>query len=239
MTKMTINAATAALVLGWLGWTFPAYSADLYTKAPPPPVVASSSWTGLYAGVHGGYGWNVTGVNIDLAGTPIDLGSVPHGLMGGVQLGVRRQVSEYVVLGVIADIDVANMRASGDIGSGVLTASNLTKYLGTLNAQIGFTVGNHSLAFVEGGMGYGGNKPNFQVAGIAAAAADTSVGWNLGAGLETKLPAFPGWSAFVKGGYMDLGAKSLTLDTGRGVIATSSNPLQFGYGKIGLNYTIN
>lgn len=214
-----------------------AHAADMPLKAVTQYTPAAN-WSRCYLGVNGGYGWNITGVNIDLSGAPIDLGSVPHGFMGGGQVGCDRQLNDYLVLGVIADIDVANMRASGQIGNGLLTASNLTNYLGTLSARGGITIGNHSLLFFEGGLAYGGAKPNFQFGTIQQGAADTSVGWNFGGGLETKLPAFPGWTAFIKGGYMDLGAKSLTLDTGNGVLATSSNPLKFGYGKVGLNYAI-
>jgi outer membrane immunogenic protein len=215
----------------------PAYAADLPIPTKAPIVVPYTTWNRVYLGINGGYGWNITGVNVDMAGTPIDLGSVPHGFMGGVQIGLDRQVSDYLVLGIIADVDVANLRGSGQ-AAGVISASNLTNYLGTFNARAGIPIGNHSLAFVEGGLAYGGNKPNFQVASVQAAAADTSVGWDIGGGIETKLPAFPGWSAFAKIGYMNLGSKSLTLDTGGGVLATSDNPLKFGYAKIGLNYAL-
>lgn len=217
----------------------PAYAADL-GKAPPivkAPIVVPYTWNRFYCGVNGGYGWNITGVNVNYAGTPIDLGSVPHGFMGGAQCGLDHQVSDYFVLGIIADVDFANLRGAGQVAN-TISAANLTNYLGTVNARAGIPIGNHSLVFVEGGLAYGGNKPNFQVASVQAAAADTSVGWDIGGGIETKLPAFPGWSAFAKIGYTDLGKKSLTLDTGGGVLATSDNPLKFGYAKIGLNYAL-
>jgi outer membrane immunogenic protein len=232
MKHLTLSAVALAAVA--MTGIAPAIAADLQLKTPPAPAPATT-WNRFYIGPFGGYGWNITGVNVDLAGTPLDLGSVPHGLMAGGQIGFDRQVSDYLVLGIVADIGVANMRSSGTVG-GTLSAANLTNYLGTFNARAGIPIGNHSLVFVEGGVAYGGNKPNFQVATLQAAASDTSVGWNIGGGIETKLTALPGWSAFVKAGYMDLGAKSLTLDTGGGVLATSSNPLRFGFGKIGLNY---
>jgi outer membrane immunogenic protein len=218
-----------------------AYAADipaaLPTKAMPYTPVLPTNWNRLYIGINGGYGWNTTGVNVNDGVSSIDIGSVPHGVLGGAQIGIDQQINEYIVIGVIADIDGANLRSSGQ-ALGVIDVNNLSNYMGTLDARVGFTIGNHSLAFVEGGLAYGGNKPNFRVQSLQAAAADTSVGWNVGGGIETKLTAFRGWSAFVKGGFMDLGSKSLTLDTGGGALLTSSNPLQFGYGKIGLNYAI-
>ena len=231
--RRMILAALAAFVIG------PASAADMsvpFTKAAP--LMPVTSWSGIGLGVHGGYGWNVTGVQVDLAGTPIDLGSVPHGIMGGGQFFARKQINEYIVLGVSSDLDVANFRSSGAVGNGLLTANNLSNYFVTANATFGVTIGNHSLLFAEGGLACGGNKPNFQVASLQAAASDTSCGWNAGGGIETKLPAFPGWSAVLKGGFMDLGKKSLSIDTGGGVLATSTNPIQAGYAKIGLNYNL-
>ncbi|TWI00747.1 hypothetical protein LPJ38_33480 [Bradyrhizobium daqingense] len=53
------SVVSGALLLSALGLSQAASAADLgraYTKAPPAPV--AFSWTGFYAGVHGGYGWS-------------------------------------------------------------------------------------------------------------------------------------------------------------------------------------
>ena len=52
------SVVSGAVLLSAVCLSQGASAADLgrpYTKAPPAPV--AFSWTGFYAGVHGGYGW--------------------------------------------------------------------------------------------------------------------------------------------------------------------------------------
>ncbi len=106
-------AASAAAALMTYGF---ASAADL-TPAPiyrSAPVVAPApvySWTGLYVGANGGWAWgsqdpfNIITNRFDQFSTGIS-----GGLFGGT-IGAQVQVS-YVVLGLEADLDWANIKGS-------------------------------------------------------------------------------------------------------------------------------
>src|SRR5262245_20747039 len=89
-------------VLGLVGATLlfagPALAADL--GRPPPlkaaPLVPVFSWTGLYLGVHGGYGWSSSD-GLDLKGG-----------FGGGQVGYKYQINNFV-LGIEGDIAWADI----------------------------------------------------------------------------------------------------------------------------------
>lgn len=230
---LVAGTALAAVAAAWSFIPTAAIGADLY-KAPTPAQALPATWNRVYLGVNLGYGWNDTGVNLDVGGVPVDLGSVPHGLMGGGQFGFDTQLSPYLVFGGFCDIDAASLRSSGQVAS-VITANNVSNFLGSCDARVGVAIGNHSLLFVNGGLGWATNDPHLASGTLQAAASGASVGWDIGGGLETKFPALPGWSGFIRGGFEDVGAKSLTLPGG---LVTSNNPLQFGYVKIGINYAI-
>ena len=75
-----------------LGLTGAAFAADMPVKAPPAPAVYN--WTGIYGGVHLGFGGGIKdwgGINF-LANGPI----------AGVQVGANQQIGNFV-LGVEAD----------------------------------------------------------------------------------------------------------------------------------------
>jgi outer membrane immunogenic protein len=78
-------------------------------KARPAPVAMDYNWTGFYAGVNGGYGWesgtgnlvgNSGGIVIPAAiagGTiPLTLNVRPAGWLGGAQAGYNWQINHIV-----------------------------------------------------------------------------------------------------------------------------------------------
>jgi outer membrane immunogenic protein len=91
---------------------FAANAADLSVKAPPAPVAAAVyNWTGLYIGVNGGWGWGQQDP-IHLFDTRFDRASfnISGGMIGGT-IGAQIQQG-YIVLGVEADADWANITGS-------------------------------------------------------------------------------------------------------------------------------
>ena len=89
-----------------------ANAADLarnnYARAYPP---ASFNWTGLYAGVHLGYGWNTSNRDTFVSTTGAFYSSSimkSDGVYGGIQLGYNRQIGQWVV-GWEADLSLANI----------------------------------------------------------------------------------------------------------------------------------
>ena len=92
------------------------------------PVKADPSWTGLYIGAHGGYGWadwdgyagTTAGTNpvtiIDGANDPYASFS-DEGWLGGAQLGFNMQNGQFV-FGIEGDISWADIDASGQLDAG-------------------------------------------------------------------------------------------------------------------------
>jgi outer membrane immunogenic protein len=211
-----------------------ASAADMSLKAPPPMAPSSlPAWTGWYFGANVGYGANVTDATAVVGTTTLDLGAVARGPAIGGQIGYDWQPATNWVLGLRGGVDFANFRANGNVG-GVVSLSNLTNYIGDFDLRLGYSgFGNHVLTYVNGGLGFGGRQPNFQVATLQAAANDTSVGWNVGGGIETGLTPYV--SAFGEIDYYDLGSKSLQLQD----LSTAFTPLRFGVAKVGLNLRMN
>ncbi len=118
-----------------------AAAADLPVKAPrdpPPPRPPVYSWTGLYAGVNAGFGWENT---INNTATPIFCNPVqpqcpgwadtaaaavpqkfdthPLGFIGGGQIGYNFQFASAWVAGVEADFQGANIKGNAIVPNAV------------------------------------------------------------------------------------------------------------------------
>ena len=154
-----------------------ALGADLPTKAPLAP--ALYNWTGFYAGVSGGYGWNkgsnsLTGADtlnlyrFFIASPPsaiipgtIDSGS--KGVLGGISAGYNYQIGQSLI-GVEADFSKANIRGSSsfvspDFGpaSPIVTTQQDKKleWLSTLRGRVGYLPTPALLVFATGGLAFG------------------------------------------------------------------------------------
>jgi outer membrane immunogenic protein len=114
-------------VLGLVGATLlfagPALAADL-GRPPPvykaPALVPVFSWTGWYIGGNIGYGWGEStspgitdNIGFAAAGLNIFPGLKPKGFIGGGQIGYDWQLNPNWVLGVVADFQGADIKASG------------------------------------------------------------------------------------------------------------------------------
>jgi len=137
MRKVCVLSATAAsLALGLSG----AALADGYVTGSkgfaPPPVY---SWSGVYMGVHGGYGWG----DSEISENPLQiLNFIPpsfsgsndvDGGLGGVHLGMNKQFGNWVVGG--------EFRLSGaEISGSTSDCAGLTSLVGGLLAPgiVGF-----------------------------------------------------------------------------------------------------
>jgi outer membrane immunogenic protein len=225
-----IAAVAAYIALSWLAWTFPARSADLSVKAPPAAVAPSYGlWTGFYGGLQIGYGWDWSGTDFNSAGTTIaTLGNSPHGPIGGGRLGYDLQAGA-LVLGIVTDINVAGFNSNSAMSG--LNVNNVTNWWGSTNARLGFSqFGDHLLPYVTGGAAYGGKKTDITAVTVAATASDTSLGWNAGAGIETRITR--NVSLFIEGKFVDLGTVTVPI----GGILTSDQKFQFGIVEGGLNF---
>src|SRR5262249_16960326 len=89
----------------------------------PPPVAAVQTWTGFYAGMHGGWGWttdkrafsttnavNGAGAFVGLDPSALDLRS--NSPLFGAQVGFKWQVDPSWVLGIEGDITGTGLKSA-------------------------------------------------------------------------------------------------------------------------------
>jgi outer membrane immunogenic protein len=222
MNKLLLGTAALAV----LAMLAPAQAADLaarpYTKAPPVPYVAPTTWSGLYIGGFGGYGW--AGDRNSAAGS---LGM--SGGFGGGTLGYNWQ-NGNVVFGLEADVAGGDISASAGV-PGVLWARSQIDAFGTVRGRIGVTPSPATLLYATGGYAWANNKLSVDVGGATASDSRTHSGWAVGAGLEYMFA--PNWSGKIEYLYTDLESQDYfngAVSSGR----TSLNTV-----KAGVNYHFN
>jgi len=247
MYRARILAIVAAFGLGSA-----AHAADLTTM---PEVVAAPapafSWTGVYAGVHAGYGWaefdNQYGAGENLSELVNGGGNKPDGFFGGLQLGYNHQFSNNVVLGIEADAAFADLKDSGqgiegDLDDDFYRYNVETKIdaLGTVRGRLGYAAGRF-LPYLTGGFAWAhadyrfafdSSSPNLNG---SFSQSDVFTGWTLGAGLEYAMT--DRISAKLEYLYADLGSKDYSIDLGANApTGQFRSDLTLQTAKIGLNY---
>lgn len=221
---------------------------QVYTKSQAP---LPYSWSGLYLTGYGTYGINITNmatqstVNSGGGGatTPIsiDLASDPHGPgFGGALSALYQLPNSPWVIGARAELGWANLQGSGAAVSGnVLSVSNATNYLGSINGILGYALGADQklLAYLTGGLAGVGAKPNLQVGSLSQGLSDTSFGWDFGGGLAYAVT--PNFDVFIEGDYFDAPGKSLALpgigSRSPAIVTTSSAQYKIVEQKVGIS----
>lgn len=196
MRRSLLLAATCAIVSVQV-----AAAADLPTKAPMYAPVAVYNWTGLYAGLNGGYGWgsfadSVGNINV-------------NGFVGGGQLGYNWQ-SGNLVFGVEADFQGSSQSATqaGTILGTAVSVTERIRYFGTARGRLGLAM-DRWLAYVTGGIAWVNGGLDLTVAGVTLSDSTTKTGGTIGAGIEY---AFAGpWTGALEYLYVDTGSRSVTV----------------------------
>lgn len=145
-----------------------------------PNAAAADSWSGIYTGLHAGYGWGRTTSRLEsvVNGVPIslpavDLEEIPSsyrnslsGFIGGAQIGYNHQM-DRVVLGLESDISYFGMKSdatvTGFATSGgppvtmpfISTQSQQMDWLATLRARLGYAASDALLLYASGGLAVG------------------------------------------------------------------------------------
>ena len=170
------------------------------------------------------------------------------GFLGGLQAGYNLKIVNKFVVGVETDIQGSTMQGSGSyLGSAFSSyyrpATNSTNYIhnfvgygdiqagmnwfGTLRGRVGYLLTPKILAYVTGGLSYGGvyANSNFvssinsfdrgilansQVLSGSGESTGSLVGWVAGAGLEWML--MNNWSVKTEAVYYDLGSTNLNAN---------------------------
>jgi outer membrane immunogenic protein len=197
-----------------------ASGADIQARrAAQPPVTAPVSvynWTGLYLGVHAGYGWG-------------DIESIDqNGWFGGGQIGYNWQAAGSPwVFGLEADVAGGSIDGSGSATAAGFDISGESKVrvFGTGRARVGFANGPW-LPYLTGGVAWANNKVTISGGGADESDTQTHVGWTAGGGVEWAFA--PQWTAKAEYLFMGLGEKKY--------FNTDEGELNIHTVKLGVNY---
>jgi outer membrane immunogenic protein len=152
-------------------------------------------WTGLYTGLHAGYGWGKSSHTDDLGVTTGDFDT--EGFIGGGTLGYNIQNGRFV-WGLEADIAYSDINGTGFSGGAAYTTS--LDWLSTVRARVGYDFGGW-MPYFTGGLAVG--EVDASSIDGAFGNSDTKAGWTIGGGLEIKLDR--NWSFKSEYLYVDLG----------------------------------
>ena len=179
------------------------------TKDDAPPPMAAYSWTGTYFGLHAGHGFGDAKLRDNLptiGGVPLPILSSTHevdGLLGGLQLGARRQFGS-LVLGTELSMSAGNITGSSSdclgitslingLAPGAATAScrSEVNWVATALAKLGWAHQNW-LFYGAAGWSLAGVEHQFTLAvnpaliplSISSGKNDIADGLTLGGGVE-------------------------------------------------------
>jgi outer membrane immunogenic protein len=235
MRKFLLVTASAVAL------TAPAFGADMsspqpmaYTKAPM--VAPAFTWTGLYLGGHGGYGWGRIR-SIDPTGlTPDSTVDTKGGLAGG-QIGYLYQMGPWVlgVEGTMAWSDV-KFNSVGPFGIGTINVKN--DYIGTVAGRAGYAF-DRALLYGKGGVAFT-RDVLAATDGLGGTSSGTfnRTGYVVGGGVEYAF--WDRWSARVEYNFLDFGTKLETPGATGGMVVIPSNiKNNISTVTFGVNYHLN
>lgn len=213
----------AALLLSAGG----AAAADL-PYSPGVPMIAATpqyTWTGIYAGVHLGYGRG----DVDRPGAS---GGDADGVLGGAQVGANVQWGN-VVASIETDISGTGIEGTDSTPGGVTIMHADLDYFGTLRGRVGFAF-DRFLVYGTGGLAYAGFDNRLQVLGVNASDAGTQIGWTAGGGVEAAITL--NWSVKVEYLYADMGRQTYRFRNPAGVSADERVSYDQSLVRAGVNY---
>jgi outer membrane immunogenic protein len=234
------------------GFVGSSFAADMAYKAPPVAAAPVYAWTGWYAGINFGIGFNANST-FDTLQRFTGGGTVPHPLqsagdgshiLGGVQLGYNMQAGQWVY-GLETDFDGRSGRNSGGLREGPMSM-NMTEndgWFGTTRLRAGWLYTNQALFYATGGVAYGSDGFNAAIVGpgpvhnFGFSSSKIATGWTAGGGVEWAMDAH--WS--VKAEYLylhlsDTATKTIVFNSGQTGVFTGLNFDNSHVVRVGLNY---
>ncbi|WP_187639989.1 outer membrane protein [Bosea sp. F3-2] len=199
-------AGCVALMSGAAG------AADLRGVAlpPAPELPALYSWTGVYAGIQGGYSWGSNRVRIGAPTDPFAPMSFridDDSAFGGAHAGFNYQLGS-IVLGIEGDVEAVNSR-SRFAGAG-LSGRVSQDWQGAARVRIGYAF-DRLMIYAAGGASFTEYERRvFDAAGFGERLTSARTGWNVGAGVN-----------FAFTDNLILGAEYRYTDFGRNRFASS------------------
>lgn len=145
-----------------------------------------SPWNGGYVGVHAGVGEGETDVNC-VSGCifPYETSFDTNGPFIGLQIGLNRQISDRLVVGIESDVSFSDI--SGDTFFGGKAASSSLDMFGTLRGRAGILVTPTTLVYATGGLAWADWTNSFVPDSTRNSFSDVEWGWTVGGGVETFL----------------------------------------------------
>ena len=200
LAGVVITAITGGAVNG------PAFAADVpvlrESTVIPVPVY---SWTGLYVGLHGGWGFG--DVNFIKTGADLNNHTIDGGLAGG-HIGYNWQMGSSWLLGIEASGTWSGVKKTvfgAFVGFPTDRWTTETKWLATVTPRIGVTISNW-MWYLKGGVAFAGIDHNLANASgsVSFDTSGTQVGWTIGFGGELLLAG--NWIFGVEGNFYDFGS---------------------------------
>jgi outer membrane immunogenic protein len=194
--RLTIAALAAMAMLGWAGT---ATAADMPVKAPPmaPP---PPTWTGMYIGINGGYGFGTS----NFSTTGFTTGDFDlRGGLAGVTYGGNWQMG-HAVLGFESDFDWAHINGNvTNVGCGATgVCFTNTRFLSTERMRAGWDF-NGWLFYGTLGAAFADVNAGVTGCGLGLCGERWRAGWAGGVGIETMF--WRNWSAKIEYLHYDLG----------------------------------
>lgn len=216
MKASTIFGSSAAVVgiVALLG-AIPAQAADVVDEIPAAPAVPMeeppvNTWSGPYAGIALGYGFN---------GRTIAPGNTINtdGFIGGGFAGYQFQNGMFVFGGEV-DANYSNLRGAN------AGQSSRSSFDGSLRARMGIAITDDVVIYGTGG----GALQNLRVSDAATSDRKTMLGYTVGAGVDVRVVD----QVFVRGEYRytDFGRETFNTAAGPQSIDSSNNRVMFGLG---------
>ena len=153
---------------------FSAHAADIGVYVPMPLFVPAPTWTGLYVGANGGWGWSNINTTVTPFGPVPSPPVVPHpvptypkdptlssnsdGAVFGGQIGYNWQISSWV-LGIEGDFDGASISGTRHLvlanavapSTDGFSATVRANWLASIRGRLGYIWGPGMLYFTGGG----------------------------------------------------------------------------------------
>jgi outer membrane immunogenic protein len=230
-SALGLLAATAALALA----ASTAHAADLpgrYSPAPAYNALPVFTWTGFYAGLNAGYGWNVG--DSRYYDPAFKDGKRSGGFVGGAQAGYNYQFGMFVG-GLETDLQYAAVGNKGASYGTIYYPGDSDGFFGTIRARAGVAF-DRALVFGTGGFAYGdigGNRGYDPLLGYHSGD-EINWGWTLGGGVEYAITN--NFTAKVEGLYVNLDTKDNYNLGGR---VNVDRDAEFGVLRAGVNYKFN
>ena len=225
MKKLMWAGAVALVMVGGSA----ALAADLSMREAPVPMAGAApiiSWTGLYAGAVGSYGWGNTTAAFSAPSFLTTWGAVNIPLDGGLlgaTLGYNFDLNNNFVLGIEGDISAGRIGGNAFLPRNTGTPFNPNdtlgafhqSYFGTLRARLGLSttsMGNPTLWYLTGGLAFSDGHREISNTSVGDSLASANhTGWTFGAGIEHKITNH--WSVKGEVLYADLGTQHYQSST--------------------------